>query len=93
MKTSPTGWVVAEALATSFTLTTVTGEQSYADRHEKLCVHADTFFIDHARLVAPQAQPAYQATLLRTLADITSFAEAVKQRSSSAAVPVARIAS
>jgi hypothetical protein len=41
--------VVAEALATSFTLATVTGEQSYADRHEKLCAHADTFFIDHAR--------------------------------------------
>jgi hypothetical protein len=97
--------VVAEALATSFTLATVTGEQSYAHWHEKLWAHADTFFIDHERgswrhELDPQNRPsatvwqgkpdiyhAYQATLLPTLGEITSFAEAVKQRSSSAAVP------
>jgi len=93
-------WVVAEALAAAFTLATVTGEQSYADWHEKLWVHADTYFIDHEHgswrhELDPHNRPsatvwqgkpdiyhAYQATLLPTLGEITSFGEGVKQRSS-----------
>ncbi len=40
-------WVVAEALAAAFTLATVTGEQAYADWHERLWAHANACFIDH----------------------------------------------
>ncbi len=93
-------WVVAEALAAAFTLATVTGEQEYADWHERLWTHADTYFIDHElgswrHELDPQNRPsatvwqgkpdiyhAYQATLLPSLGEITSFGEAVKQRSS-----------
>ncbi len=42
-------WVVAEAIATAWTLALLTGEQSYRDWYDRWVAHAQAFFVDTAR--------------------------------------------